>query len=429
MTAMVVILLCALFIIGIPVGFALIISVVPYFAVTGSIPMEVVIQRFIASTESVSLLAIPFFITAGSIMTYSGITEVLLDLADLFVGHIRGGLGHVNIILSTMMGGLSGSCAADAAQDCKILVPTMIKRGYDKPFCAAVTAASSLITPIIPPGIGLVVYAYCTDTSVGRMFASGYIPGLLMCAAEMLLVAYLAKKRGYPPAREKRATVKEIAIGFKKSLWALGLPVLLIVGLRFGIFSATEGGAMCALYSLLVGKFVYKKIKKEHIIPILKDAVRSSCTVMLVMCAANIFSYFLSWERIPQNIGTFLANTVSNPTWFMLMVVALFFVIGMFMDGTAAMIVIAPIFAPVVRSLGIDMVFFGCVMVCCCALGAITPPFGAVIYLVAPMLRMRISDFIKELLPFIGVLVAVILLLVFFPQLVTFLPNLLYGTL
>lgn len=429
MTILVVGLLCLLFVIGIPVGFALIISVIPYFATIGSIPMEVVIQRFIASTESVSLLAIPFFITAGSIMTYSGITEVLLDLADLFVGHIRGGLGHVNIILSTMMGGLSGSCAADAAQDCKILVPAMLKRGYDKPFCAAVTAASSLITPIIPPGIGLVVYAYCTDTSVGRMFASGYIPGLLMCISQMLLVAYLAKKRNYPPAREARATPKEIARGFSKSLWALGLPVLLIVGLRFGVFSATEGGAICALYSLVVGKFVYKKIKKEHIIPILKDAVRSSCTVMLIMCAASIFSYFLSWERIPQTVSTYLAGTISNPTVFMLMVVALFFVIGMFMDGTSAMIVIAPIFAPVVKALGIDMVQFGCIMVMCCALGAITPPFGAVIYLVAPMLRMRISDFIKELIPFIGVMIIVVLLCVFIPQLVTFLPDLLYGTL
>ena len=427
MTTVVVILLCALFIIGIPVGFALIIAVIPYFATIDSVPMQVIIQRFIASTESVSLLAIPFFIAAGSIMTYSGITDVLMDLAELLVGHIRGALGHVNVVLSAMMGGLSGSCAADAAQDCKILVPTMLKKGYDKPFCASVTAASSLITCIIPPSIGMVVYAYCTDTSVGKMLASGYIPGLLMCVSQMILVSRLAKKRGYPVSREKRATAKEFFTALRKSLWALGLPVLLIVGLRFGVFSATEGGAVCALYSLLVGKFVYKKIKREHIVPILRDAVRSSSTVMLVMCAANIFSYFLSWERIPQKISTALAATISNPTVFMLMVVALFLIIGMFMDGTSAMIVIAPIFAPVVRALGIDMVYFGCIMVLCCALGAITPPFGAVIYLVSPLLRMRVTDFIKELLPFIGVTILVILIMVFLPQVVTFIPNLIYG--
>jgi len=427
MTILVAVLLAFLFTIGIPVGFALIMCVIPYFAVVDSIPMQVVIQRFIASTESVALLAIPFFITAGSIMNYSGITGKLLNLCDLLVGHIPGGLGHVNVLLSTMMGGLSGSCAADAAQECKILVPEMIKRGYDKPFCAAVTAASSLITPIIPPGIGLVVYAFCTDTSVGKMFASGYLPGLLMCVTMMMLVAYLAKKRNYPCQREKMATPKEIGKCFVESLWALGLPVLLIVGLRFGVFSATEGGAMCCLYSLVVGKFVYKTIKKEHIIPILKDAVLSSSTVMIVTCAANIFSYFLSWESIPQKIGNWLAGTVNNSTVLLLLVVVLFLIIGMFMDGTAAMLIIAPIFAPVAVALNVDMVHFGLVMVMCCAIGAITPPFGAIIYLIAPMMRMRVSEFIKELMPFIGVLVLCVIIVVFIPPIATFLPNLIYG--
>ncbi len=428
MTSLVWILLIFLFCLGIPVGFALILCVLPYFMTEGSIPMQVIIQRFIASTESVSLLAIPFFITAGSIMNYSGITEKLMNLADLLVGHISGGLGHVNILLSTMMGGLSGSCAADAAQETKILVPEMIKKGYDKPFCAAVTAASSLITPIIPPGIGLVVYAYCTDTSVGKMFASGYLPGFLMCIALMLLVRYLAKKRNYPKQRTHIAPAKEIIKCFLDSLWALGLPVLLIVGLRCGIFSANEGGAVCAVYSFIVGKFVYKRIKKEHILPILRDAVLSTCTVMLVMCAANIFSYFLSWESIPQKIAGFLANAIHNSTMFMLMVVALFLIIGMFMDGTAAMIVIAPIFAPVVKSLGIDMVYFGLIMVMCCAIGAITPPFGVIIYLVAPMMKMKVSAFIKELIPFILVLIACVIIVVFIPQIATFLPNLIYGS-
>ena len=427
MVALVWILLAVLFVIGVPVGFALIISVIPYFAATGTIPMQVVIQRFIASTESIALLAIPFFIAAGSIMNYSGITEKLMDLANLLVGHIPGGLGHVNILLSTMMGGLSGSCAADAAQETKILVPEMIKKGYDKPFCAAVTAASSLITPIIPPGIGLVVYAYCTDTSVGKMFASGYLPGLLMCISLMILVGYLARKRKYPCQREHIAPLKQIVKCFIDSLWALGLPVLLIVGLRFGIFSATEGGAMCCLYSLVVGVFVYKSIKKEHLIPILRDAVLSSCTVMIISCAANIFSYFLSWETIPQKLATILGASVSNGTVLMLLVVLLFLIIGMFMDGTAAMIVIAPILAPVAKSLGVDMVYFGLVMVMCCAIGAITPPFGAIIYLVAPMMKMRVSDFIKELVPFIVVLVIDVLMVVFIPQIATLLPNLIYG--
>ena len=421
------IILLVLFVIGFPIGFALMLCVIPYFAGAAGIPMDVIIQRFIASTESTSLLAIPFFITAGSIMNYSGITERLLDLCDLLVGHVRGGLGHVNLLLSAMMGGLSGSCAADAAQECKILVPEMIKKCYDKPFCAAVTAASSLITCIIPPSIGLVVYAYCTDTSVGKMLAGGYVPGLLMTVGLMLLVAYLAKKRNYPPSRERHASLKEIVRGVAAGLWALGLPVILIVGLRCGVFSASEGGAVVAVYALFVGVVVYRKLPLKKLPEIMRDAVRSTCSVMLVMCAASVFSYYLTWESIPQKLSAWLGSYATNPTVFLLLVTLLFVFIGMFMDGTTAMIIMAPILGPVAKSLGIDMVHFGVVLVVNCAIGAITPPFGVVIYLVAPMLKMRVDDFIKELMPFIAVLLAVLLILVFSPTLCTFIPNLIYG--
>lgn len=421
------IILIFLFVIGFPIGFALMTCVIPYFATQTGTSMDIIIQRFIASTESTSLLAIPFFITAGSIMNDSGITKRLLNLCNLLVGHIRGGLGHVNILLSAMMGGLSGSCAADAAQDCKILVPEMVAQGYDKPFCAAVTASSSLITCIIPPSIGLVVYAYCTDTSVGKMLVSGYVPGLLMMFALMGLCAYLSKKRGYKKNREHIAPFKEILKGIRTSIWALGLPVLLIVGLRMGVFSATEGGAVIALYAFIVGAFVYKELPLKKMPTIMRDAVRSTCSVMLVMAAANIFSYFLSWERIPQRFSVFLANNASSPTLFMLLITVLFLFIGMFMDGTTAMIILAPILAPVVKALGIDMVYFGTVLVVNCAIGAITPPFGVVIYLIAPMMKMKVDDFIKELMPFIGVLVFVLVIMVVFPPIVTWLPNLIYS--
>ncbi len=421
------IILIFLFVIGFPIGFALMTCVIPYFATQTGTSMDIIIQRFIASTESTSLLAIPFFITAGSIMNDSGITKRLLNLCNLLVGHIRGGLGHVNILLSAMMGGLSGSCAADAAQDCKILVPEMVAQGYDKPFCAAVTASSSLITCIIPPSIGLVVYAYCTDTSVGKMLVSGYVPGLLMMFALMGLCAYLSKKRGYKKNRERIAPFKEILKGIRTSIWALGLPVLLIVGLRMGVFSATEGGAVIALYAFIVGAFVYKELPLKKMPTIMRDAVRSTCSVMLVMAAANIFSYFLSWERIPQRFSVFLANNASSPTLFMLLITVLFLFIGMFMDGTTAMIILAPILAPVVKALGIDMVYFGTVLVVNCAIGAITPPFGVVIYLIAPMMKMKVDDFIKELMPFIGVLVFVLVIMVVFPPIVTWLPNLIYS--
>ncbi len=420
------ILLFACFIMGIPVGFSMLICVIPYFFIIGSTPMDIIVQRFIASTESPALLAIPFFILAGCIMNYSGITNRLMCLADLLVGHIAGGLGHVNVLLSAMMGGLSGSAAADASQQCKILVPQMIKRGYDKPFCASVTAASSLITTIIPPGIALVIYAYVTNVSVGKMFAAGYLPGILMTVGLMLLVGYFAKKRKYPPSREKRASVKEIAIGFAQSLWALGLPVLLIAGLRFGIFTATEGGAVCAVYAFVVGMFVYKELKLKHIRAIVFEALTATASVMFVICSAGVFGYYLSWERVPQIASEFLINSTGNPTIFLLISFVLFILIGMLMDTSPAMIILSPILAPAAQALGIDMVHFGMVIVMTCVIGAITPPFGIIIYLVAPMLKMRVQSFIKEMVPFILVIFFVIMLVIFIPGLATWIPNLIF---
>lgn len=421
------IILVALFALGVPIAMAMIISVIPYFLVVGNtINVNILIQRMVATSESMSLLAIPFFITAGTIMNYSGITRRLLDLADTLVGHLRGGLGHVNVLLSAMMGGLSGSCAADAAQECKILVPEMVKRGYGKPFCAAVTAASSLITPIIPPGIGLVIYAFLVNASVGRMFMGGYLPGLLLAAGMMLLVAYLSKKRNYAPSRQKRASAMEISKQILKSLWALGLPVLLIVGLRMGMFTATEGGAQCALYALLVGKFVYKELDLKQLPAIMREAALSTCTVMLVMCAANAFAFYASWERLPQMCSAFLTGVATNKYIFLLLANVLFLILGMFIEGTASMIILVPMIYPTAVALGIDPIHFGVVMCLNIAVGAITPPFGVIIYLVAPLMKLRVADFIRELMPFIGVCIAVLLLITFVPALVTFLPNLVF---
>jgi tripartite ATP-independent transporter DctM subunit len=421
-----VIILAILLILGVPVALSLLIATIPYFLfVNTTVPPDVVIQRMVASTESISMLAIPFFITAGAIMNRSGITDKLMNLADLLIGHVRGGLGQVNVLLSTIMGGMSGSAAADASTDCKILVPEMIKRGYDKPFCAAVTAASSLITPIIPPGIGLVLYAFLVNVSVGKMFAGGYIPGILMTVLMMLLVDYLAKKRGYAPSREKPATPKEIWSALRESLWALGLPVLLLVGLRFGVFSATEGGAMCALYAFIVGKFVYKELKIRDLPAIFKEAVLGTCTVMLVMCAASTFSFYLSWERIPHSFSTILAGITDNKYVFLLLVNIVFLFLGMFIEASSAVIILVPLLIPTVQALGIDLIHFGIIIVMNMTIGAITPPFGTVIFLVAPLLELRIADFAKELVPFILVLILALLLVTYIPQISLFLPNLL----
>ena len=372
----------ALFFLGVPCSFAMMIVCIPYFLSDQYIQATVVAQKLLASCESQSLMAIPFFITAGAIMNYSGISEKLMEFADGLVGHLTGGLGHVNVLISTLMGGVSGSGAADCAMECKILVPEMLKYGYSKPYSAAITAATAVITPIIPPGINLILFACLCECSVGRLLASGYLPGLLLCVAFMVTNHIISKKRGYVGGRKRMMEGRKLFKLFLSSLWALFLPFGLIMLLRFGVCTATEGGVMMAFYSIFVGKFVYKKLDFKRMPQILLEAVNSTAPVMMILCAANLFSYYMSWENVPSTLTNALLNLTSNKYVFLILCNILFLVIGCFMDAMAAMIVIAPLLAPVVRALGIDIIHFGLVMCFNCGLAAITPPFGTYIFLV-----------------------------------------------
>lgn len=419
----------ALFFLGVPCSFAMMIVCIPYFLSDQYIQATVVAQKLLASCESQSLMAIPFFITAGAIMNYSGISEKLMEFADGLVGHLTGGLGHVNVLISTLMGGVSGSGAADCAMECKILVPEMLKYGYSKPYSAAITAATAVITPIIPPGINLILFACLCECSVGRLLASGYMPGLLLCVAFMVTNHIISKKRGYVGGRKRMMEGRKLFKLFLSSLWALFLPFGLIMLLRFGVCTATEGGVMMAFYSIFVGKFVYKKLDFKRMPQILLEAVNSTAPVMMILCAANLFSYYMSWENVPSTLTNALLNLTSNKYVFLILCNILFLVIGCFMDAMAAMIVIAPLLAPVVRALGIDIIHFGLVMCFNCGLAAITPPFGTYIFLVSGILKMKTGDMIRDLWPFIGIAVIVLILVTYVPWFSTFIPNLMYGTL
>lgn len=417
-----------LFFLGIPCSFAMMLVCIPYFLSDPYIQATVITQKLLASCESQSLMAIPFFITAGAIMNYSGISEKLMEFADGLVGHLTGGLGHVNVLISTLMGGVSGSGAADCAMECKILVPEMLKYGYSKPYSAAITAATACITPIIPPGINLVLFACLCECSVGRLLAAGYIPGFLLCIAFMVLNHFISKKRGYVGGRKKMMEGKKLVKIFLSSLWALFLPFGLIMLLRFGVCTATEGGVMMAFYSIFVGKFVYKKLDLRRMPQILLEAVNSTAPVMLILCAANLFSYYMSWENVPSTLTKLLLTLTSNKYLFLLLCNILFLLIGCFMDAMAAMIVIAPLLAPVVRALDINIIHFGLMMCFNVGLAAITPPFGTYIFLVSGLLKMKTSEMIRDLWPFIGVAIIVLLLVTYVPWFSTFIPDLMYGT-
>lgn len=428
MTIWPLIVLLILFFLGIPCSFAMIAVCIPYFLADPYISATVIAQKLLSSCESQSLMAIPFFITAGSIMTYSGISERLFALADGLVGHMTGGLGAVNVILSVLQGGISGSGAADCATDCKILVPEMVKYGYSKPYSAAVTAASGCITPIIPPGINLVLFACLCECSVGRLLAAGYLPGLLLGVGMLVVNWMISKKRGYGGHREHMMPVKQLLKLALSSLWALFLPFGLIMALRVGMCTPTEGGVLMAFYSIFVGKFIYKQLKLRQLPSILMEAVHSTAPVMMVLCGASLLSYYMSWENIPSQFTQLLIGISGNKYVFLFICNIFFLVIGSFMDAMAAMIVIAPLLAPVVNALGIDIIHFGLMMCFNVGLAAITPPFGTYIFLVSGTLRIKTADMIKELWAFVAVSVLVLLIITYIPWFSTFIPNLMYGT-
>lgn len=411
-----------------PIWVAVLGGVLPYFFILeSSLPAQIIIQRILAPGENTAYLAIPFFILSGCIMNYSGIATRLMNLADGLVGHLVGGLAHVNIVMSVLMGGVSGSASADAAMDCKWLVPEMNRKGYDESFSAAVTLASAMITPIIPPGIGLIMFAFVTEISVGRLLAAGYMPGLLSMVLMMIYVSVVSKKRGYKSSREKMATPKELGKLLLDAFWALLMPFGLLMGLRMGVFSATEAGAMCALYSLFVGVFIHKEIKLEHIWPILKEGIYSTSVVMILICSANALSYFMTYERIPQTLTAGMLNMNLNRYTFMLLVCLVLFIMGMLMDGGIGIVILGPLFMPIAISLGIDPIHFGIVFVFCSNMGNMTPPFGIVLFQVAGLLKVKMEDLVRESLPYIGLLILVTLVLIFSPTLALWIPNLIYG--
>lgn len=414
------------FFLNVPISFALMGASLFFFGFTDTgMDFDLIMQTFIRSAESFPLLAIPFFIMAGSIMNFSGISKRLMGMAEVLTGHMIGGMAHVNILLSVLMGGISGSANADAAMQCKILVPEMVKRGYSKGFSAAITAASSIISPIIPPGIVLIIYALLSNVSVTKMFITGYVPALMIALALMIVVGIISRKRNYAPSREKRATLKEVLIELKKSFWALILPFVIILGMRVGIFTPTEAGAIAVVVTTFIGFFVYKELKITDFKEILLDTVSGTSTVMFILIAANVFGAYLSWERLPYKLTQILLEYSNTPWTLLLMINLILLFAGMFIDGGAAMIILAPLLIPAASSLGIDLLHLGIVMVVNIMLGGITPPFGSMMFLTCSLLNIKLQEFIKEITPFIIALLIVLTILTYMPSIVLFLPNLL----
>jgi tripartite ATP-independent transporter DctM subunit len=424
-----IILVFILYFMGLPIVYSLFGATFFYFLVLDpSTQCWLILQKVMNSTQSFSMLAIPFFIMSGSVMNFGGISEKMMDFCECVTGHMKGGLAQVNVLLSMLMGGCSGSANADCAMQSKMLVPEMERRGYSKAFSAAITAASSAATPVIPPGVNLIVFCLIAQCSLGRVFAAGYVPGILMGISMMIVVAIISHKRNYPTTRDKFPPIKEVLKQAFISFWGLFFPFGIILGMRFGLFTPSEGGAVAVLYCFIIGGLVYRKLDlRKHFIPIVLDTIAGTSSVVLIMVSASVFGQYMTWINLPKIVTNAMLSLTSNKYVFLMLCNLILLVMGMFLEGGAALMIITPLLLPVAKSLGVDTIHFGLVAIVNIMIGGITPPFGSMMFTTCGITGCPISEFLKEVWPFILCLIAVLLLLTFCPTLVTFVPDLIYG--
>lgn len=411
---------------GLPVAFTVGISSLAFF-VTEGVPLQIVVQKMVSSTQSFSLLAVPFFVLAGNLMNETGITSRLIKFCNLVTGHMRGGLAQVSVLLSCLMGGISGSATADAAMESRILGPDMDKRGYSRGFTAAILAMGGLITSTIPPSLGLILYGVTGEVSIGRLFLGGLVPGVLMTVVLMAAVAIISRKRDYKPEHEKFPTIGEVLRGLVENIWALMFPIILIVGIRFGIFTPSEAGAFAVVYALVVGLFIYRELTVKKLMECLSTTAIDLAVIMFIIICSNAFGYAIVTGQVPQTLARMITSVSENKYIVLLIVMLFVFFVGMFMEATANVLLLTPIFLPIITSYGIDPVHFGVMYMILITMGGMTPPIGVTMYTTCSILDCSIEVYTKEAIPFIAAIVILLFLLAAFPQLVLFLPNLVYG--
>ena len=416
-----------LILIGMPVAFAIGISGVLFFALHPELPFTIPIQQTVSQTQNFALLAIPLFIMAGNFMNKSGITEELLNLASVIAGRLRGGLAQLSLALSVLMGGVSGSAIADAAMQSRMLGREMIRRGMSRGFAAGVLSFGSLLTPIIPPGLGFIIYGTIGQVSIGRLFAAGFVPAFLLWAALAFTVSRVARRRDYPPARETAPKLAEIGSALRGGIWALMFPFILLAGLRFGIFTPSEIGAFAVVYAVFIGVVIYRKLKQASFMEALEGTLVDIGAVMFLIALSAVFSYGIVIERIPELVSDAILGVTDSLNGVMVLIVLFILVCGFFIDATVLIIMLTAIFLPLIQKLGGDPVHFGVVFIVAATIGNFTPPVGAAMYTVCSILRVPIGEYTRESIPLFIAVGLVAILLVFVPGLVLFVPNLIFG--
>jgi tripartite ATP-independent transporter DctM subunit len=410
-----------LFVLNVPIAWSMAIASALYMAVGPQIPLQGMVQRMIGGIDTFPLLAIPFFILAGSLMNTGGITDRLVRLARAIVGHVTGGLAHVVVVTNMIMAGMSGSGVADAAGTSTILVPAMKKAGYSVPFSAAIVGAAATIGPIIPPSIPFVIYGSIASVSVGRLLLGGAIPGVLMGIMLMIFVYILAKKRKYPS--EPRASWRELLQATIYAIPPLGMPLIILGGIIAGVMTPTEAAAAGAAYAFILGFFIYKEITWAQLPKIIIDSVIGTATIVIIMSAANPFCWTLTYELAPQKLLAYFETAQMAQWQILLMINGAMFIVGCFMESLAVMIMAVPVLLPLLNHAGVDLVHFGVFFVVNVMLSAITPPVGTIMYTVCGLNKVSIPAFAKEVWPFIIALVIALMIITYVPILTLWLPD------
>ena len=408
--------LFSLLMVGVPIAFGLLLVSAVLLLYIGNFTPQLLAQAVVFGANSFTLLAIPFFILAGEIMSAGTISKRIVTFVASLVGHVRGGLGYVVIIASTIFAGLSGSAVADAAALGAILIPMMIQMGYDRATSVALVCASAMIAPIIPPSVPLILYGVSGQASIGRLFMAGIVPGLIIALALMILWYIMAKRNNYPVG--KRATIPEILTAFKDSVFALFMPFIIVGGIRFGIFTPTEAGCIAVVYALFISIVVYREMGLHDLKKVFIGTSKTTGQVLLVAAAAMSTAWVVTTAGVPQQVVFALQDLTSTPTILLIVIAVFLILLGMVMDSTPAILIFAPIFMPLIKAAGIDPVYFGIVMVLDLMIGLLTPPVGTVLFVGCGVGNVSLNALVRKLLPFILLEYGVLFLFILIPELI-----------
>lgn len=410
-------------ILGMPVAFTLGVATLLYIWTNG-MPLVIVPQRMIGGLDSFPLLAVPFFILAANLMNTAGITDRLFEFAKVLVGRFRGGLAHVNVMASVIFSGMSGSAVADAGGLGAMEIKAMRAAGYRTEYAAALTAASCVIGPLIPPSIPMVIYGVIADASVGRLFLGGIVPGILGAASLMIMIALTAKRKKMPDGVSM--TLSEATVITRRALLPLFTPVIIIGGILVGVFSPTEASAIACIYALFLGLY-YRELDLSKIWVELIATARTTGSICLIVATATLFAWLLTTLQVPQRTAAVLVKITDDPLLLLLLISAVVFVIGFFLEGLAVMILIVPVMLPTLTAVGVDPIHFGVVLVFNLMIGLMTPPMGVGLFVVSNVSGVRMEAIAREVFPLLIPLVIVLLLIIVFPQLVTAIPDAVLG--